>query len=198
MGRRVSWGGCAAFSLWWSLGAAGLNYTRENLCLTSEARLTWDKAQECDSLLYCMLCPHQSEQRRKMCVCGKAEKTVHMHRTRSCVFLWTSSLVTVYWYCIDKPREYTCDCEGELRASFDTWKPNKQLRAARTEPRAINSTDIWASGSVYRLISQHTTRAYPQRRILTWASSLTEIYSIYHKTGLFFCGDIQTLRHDGF
>ena len=43
----VSRGGCVASTLWWSLGAAGLNYTltgqrggQENLCLTSETKLT--------------------------------------------------------------------------------------------------------------------------------------------------------------
>lgn len=87
-----------------------------------------------------------------------------------CEQVRSQCLLTLQSYCCTvRLREYTCDCEGELWVSFDTWNPNKQLRPARTETRAINSTDIWASGSVYRLIIQHATKAYTHRRILTWA-----------------------------
>lgn len=116
-----------------------------------------------------------SEQRSKgkrTCGClWREEKRFCPCWTLPCVSVHSQCLLTLQSYCRTsvRLREYTCDCEGELWVSFDTWNPNKQLRPARTKPRAINSTDIWASGSVCRLIIQHTTKAYTHWCILTWA-----------------------------
>lgn len=92
---------------------------QEKLCLTSETELTWHEAWESSSLVYArMLCVCQSEGERgrsseaamrgketmwvSVCVCvGKQKREISSYtcRTMSCVFVRTSSCMTVYWLC---------------------------------------------------------------------------------------------------
>lgn len=64
--------------------------------------------------------------------CVGKQTTFSKSWTLSCVFVWTSSCSTVYWFCkaISAWSEWAhpqCDCATVLWVSFDTWRPNKQI-----------------------------------------------------------------------
>lgn len=127
--------------------------------------------------------------RGEMSMCGKTEERDQFLEVLHNVvffmnkFMHKSLLTLQSYYWLVRLREHTSDWERELWVECDTYRANKQPGHGRLEPKAINSTEIWALGSVYWLISQHTTKTHwardkSQQRCRIWKqiSTLWDIW----------------------